>query len=408
MENKEDKITFAAIEEALADIKNGKMVMVVDDENRENEGDLIVASQFATPEVVNFMASKAKGLICTPISKEIAARLNLNPMTRVNTDNHCTAFTESVDHVSTSTGISAFDRSATMIAIADSSSKPEDFRRPGHCFPLVAVDGGTLVRNGHTEATVDLCRLAGVEEAGLCCEIMSGDGHMARLPELAKMAKKWGLKLITIAGLITYRKLHEPIMECAAQAHLPTKYGDFTICAFVNKITGAHHVALVMGEIGDGKDILCRVHSECLTGDTFGSLKCDCGQQYDAAMKKIAQEGRGILVYMRQEGRGIGLVNKIKAYHLQDGGLDTVDANLQLGLPEDARDYYEGIQILRLLGVHSMRLMTNNPKKIYGLDAPGAGLEITERVPLEITPEKQDMFYLHTKRIRMGHILTQV
>ena len=399
---------FDLIEDALEDLKNGKMIMVVDDEDRENEGDLICAAEFATPQIVNFMASNAKGLICTPVSEDIAMRLNLAPMTHINTDNHCTAFTESVDHVDTTTGISAFERSLTMMRIAEEDAKPQEFRRPGHCFPLVAVPGGTLQRNGHTEATVDLCRLAGLKEAGLCCEIMAEDGHMARLPELTVLAKKWGLRLITIADLITYRKLHDKIMECSAQANLPTRYGDFKIFAFENKVTGANHEALVMGDVGDGKDILCRVHSECLTGDAFGSIKCDCGPQFDAAMKKIAQEGRGVLVYMRQEGRGIGIVNKIKAYALQDKGLDTVDANLELGLPEDARDYYEGIQILRLLGIHSMRLMTNNPKKLYGLDAPGAGVTISERVPLEIEPVKQDEFYLHTKRIRMGHLLNNV
>ena len=404
----EKDFKFDLIEDALEDLKNGKMIMVVDDEDRENEGDLICAAEFATPQIVNFMASNAKGLICTPVSGDIAMRLNLAPMTHINTDNHCTAFTESVDHVDTTTGISAFERSLTMMRIAEEDAKPQEFRRPGHCFPLIAVPGGTLQRNGHTEATVDLCRLAGLKEAGLCCEIMAEDGHMARLPELTVLAKKWGLRLITIADLITYRKLHDKIMECSAQANLPTRYGDFKIFAFENKVTGANHEALVMGDVGDGKDILCRVHSECLTGDAFGSIKCDCGPQFDAAMKKIAQEGRGVLVYMRQEGRGIGIVNKIKAYALQDKGLDTVDANLELGLPEDARDYYEGIQILRLLGIHSMRLMTNNPKKLYGLDAPGAGVTISERVPLEIEPVKQDEFYLHTKRIRMGHLLNNV
>jgi len=403
-----EEFKFDLIEDALEDLKNGKMIMVVDDEDRENEGDLICAAEFATPEIVNFMATNAKGLICTPISREIASRLNLAPMTHINTDNHCTAFTESVDFIDTTTGISAFERSRTMMQIADDSSMPAQFRRPGHCFPLVALAGGTLQRNGHTEATVDLCRLAGLKQAGLCCEIMKDDGHMARLPELKILARKWGMKLISIADLITYRKLHDSIMQCSAKANLPTKYGDFKIYAFENKVTGANHEALVMGDIGDGKDILCRVHSECLTGDAFGSIKCDCGLQFEAAMKKIAAEGRGVMVYMRQEGRGIGIVNKIKAYALQDGGLDTVDANLKLGLPEDARDYYEGIQILRLLGIHSMRLMTNNPKKLYGLDAPGAGLTISERVPLEIKPVSQDRFYLHTKRIRMGHLLQEV
>ncbi|MCR5289810.1 MAG: bifunctional 3,4-dihydroxy-2-butanone-4-phosphate synthase/GTP cyclohydrolase II [Treponema sp.] len=401
-----DEVVFSSIEEALEDIRNGKMVMVVDDEDRENEGDLIIAGQFADGPALNFMATHGKGLICTPVSQAVAERLNLTPMVPVNTDNHCTAFTVSVDHVDTTTGISAYERSTTAMKLADPASKASDFRRPGHMFPLIAVKNGVLERNGHTEATVDLCRLAGLEEVGLCCEIMKDDGHMARLPELIEMAREWNLKLITIADLIQYRKYHEKIMECAASARLPTRYGDFTIYAFVNKVTGNHHVALVMGDIADGEPVLCRVHSECLTGDAFGSLKCDCGQQYDAAMKKIAEEGRGVLVYMRQEGRGIGFVNKMKAYHLQDLGADTVDANLKLGLPEDAREYYEGVQILESLGVHDLRLMTNNPKKLEELVDPSCDLRIVEHVPLEIEPQEFDRFYLKTKRERMGHLLS--
>ena len=399
---------FASIEDAIKDIRSGKMVMAVDDEDRENEGDLIIAARYADGPALNFIASNAKGLICMPVSQEIASRLNLHPMTPTNTDNHCTAFTVSIDHVETSTGISAYERGLTAMKLADPASKPEDFRRPGHMFPLVAVKDGVLRRTGHTEATVDLCRLAGLEEAGICCEIMSKDGHMARLPELRKLAEQWGIKLITIADLVKYRKQHEKFMDDTASAKLPTKYGDFIVHAFVNRITGAHHIALVMGDIADGRPVLCRVHSECLTGDTFGSLKCDCGQQYDMAMKKIAEEGRGVLVYLRQEGRGIGFVNKIRAYHLQDQGEDTVDANLKLGLPEDARDYYEGIQILESLGVHELRLMTNNPKKLDGLVDPDCRLSIVERVPLEIKPQKYDRFYLMTKVARMGHMISNI
>ncbi|MCR5605328.1 MAG: bifunctional 3,4-dihydroxy-2-butanone-4-phosphate synthase/GTP cyclohydrolase II [Treponema sp.] len=401
-----DSIVFDKVEDALKELAQGKIIMVTDDENRENEGDLIVASQFASPENVNFMAKNAKGLICMPISSSIAERLNLSPMVMKNTDNHETAFTVSIDHISTSTGISAFDRSVTSIALSSPDSKAEDFRRPGHMFPLIAVKNGVFARQGHTEATVDLCRLAGLEEAGLCCEIMSDDGHMARLPELYKMAKEWNMKLISIADLIAYRKAHEKIIERVAEAKLPTKYGEFKLVGFKNIITGEHHEALVMGDVSDGNSVLCRVHSECLTGDTFGSLKCDCGQQLDAALKNIAREGRGVLVYLSQEGRGIGILNKIKAYALQDKGLDTVDANLALGLPEDARDYTCGIQILKNLGVSKVRLMTNNPKKIYGLNSKDSGLEIVERVPLQMDILPQDAFYLKTKVLRMGHLIT--
>ncbi|MBQ9237697.1 MAG: bifunctional 3,4-dihydroxy-2-butanone-4-phosphate synthase/GTP cyclohydrolase II [Treponema sp.] len=408
MESFETVAAFAAIEDAIADIRNGKMVMVVDDENRENEGDLIVAAQFATPEIVNFMASNAKGLICMPLSRVQADKLHLEPMTGKNTDSHSTAFTVSIDAAQTTTGISALERSVTAQLAAAPDANADDFRRPGHMFPLVAVDGGVLMRRGHTEATVDLCTLAGCAPVGLCCEIMNADGTMARLPELRQCAAEWNIKLITIEALAQYRKKHETLMECAARAQLPTRYGAFTIYAFVNRVTGVHHTALVMGDIADGAPVLCRVHSECLTGDTLGSLKCDCGQQLDTALKKIADEGRGVLVYMRQEGRGIGFVNKIRAYALQDEGYDTVDANLKLGLPEDARDYSEGIQILEQLGVHQLKLMTNNPRKIYGLDAKDCGLEIIERVPLEIAPRAQDTFYLATKRVRMGHLLSNV
>ena len=397
---------FNTIEEALEDLKNGKLIMVTDDEDRENEGDLICAARFATPENINFMASHAKGLICMPVSGEIAQSLELNPMVAINTDNHETAFTVSIDHINTTTGISAYDRSTTALQLVNPDSKPADFRRPGHMFPLVAKKGGVFVRTGHTEATVDFCRLAGLEEAGLCCEIMSDDGHMARLPELTKLSKEWGIKLVNIQQLIKYRKSHEKIVERAAEANLPTKYGKFKLYGFHDKITNAEHAALVLGDVSDSNEpVLCRVHSECLTGDAFGSLKCDCGDQFDAAMKKIAEEGRGILVYLRQEGRGIGLLNKIKAYGLQDKGMDTVDANLALGLPADARDYNVGIQILKDLGISKIKLMTNNPDKINQINSRENGVEITERVPLAVQARPQDIEYLLTKKKRMGHFL---
>ncbi len=394
------------IEEALEDLRAGKMIMVTDAEDRENEGDLICAARYATPEVLNFMASRAKGLICMPMSAQIAKKLGFSQMVSDNTDNHETAFTVSIDHVNTSTGISAFDRSLTAMAVVKADAKPQDFRRPGHMFPLVAKEGGVFVRTGHTEATVDFCRLAGLEEAGLCCEIMSSDGHMARLTELKQMAKDWNLKLVSIEQLIKYRKTHEQIVEKVAEANLPTKYGNFKMIGFLDKITGAEHAALVMGNVsGTEESILCRVHSECLTGDTFGSLKCDCGDQFAAAMTKIAQEGRGVLLYLRQEGRGIGLLNKIKAYALQDRGMDTVDANLALGLPADARDYNCGIQMLKILGIKKIKLLTNNPDKIKQINDSDSGIEITERLPLAVPTRPQDIQYLTTKRVRMGHFL---
>ena len=399
---------FGSIEQALEDLAAGKMIIVTDDEDRENEGDIIVSCKFASPQTVNFIAKNACGLICMPVSKKVAQKLNFDPMTANNTDNHCTAFTISVDHVSNSTGISAFDRSATAIAVTKDDTLPSDFRRPGHMFPLIAKEHGVLERAGHTEATVDLCRLAGLPEAGLCCEIMSQDGSMARLPELCELAKKWGMTIVSIKQLIAYRKSHEKIIEMVAKSNLPTKYGMFDLYGFKDLVTGEHHEALVMGDIADGDPVLCRVHSECLTGDTFGSLKCDCGQQLDLALKKISEEGRGVLVYLTQEGRGIGILNKIKAYALQDKGMDTVDANLALGLPEDARDYNVGIQILRDLGVSKIKLMTNNPKKIYGLGDKNCGLEITERIPLQIQAQKFDSFYLETKMKRMGHLLNNI
>lgn len=394
---------YSTIDEALEDLRNGKIIIVSDDEDRENEGDLICAAEFATTENINFMATYAKGLICMPMSKEITNKLNLNQMVTKNTDNHETAFTVSIDHVDTTTGISAVERSITALKVIDEDSKPEDFRRPGHMFPLLAKEGGVLVRMGHTEATVDLMRLAGLKECGLCCEIMKDDGDMMRKNDLIEFSKKHNLKMITVSALIDYRKKNEDLMELYAKAKMPTKYGEFEILTFVNKITKQHHVVLTMGDISDGEDVLCRVHSECLTGDALGSRRCDCGEQYNYAMRAIAEEGRGIMVYMRQEGRGIGLVNKLKAYELQDKGLDTVDANRALGFRDDMREYYEAYQMLKKLGIKSVRIMTNNPEKIKHLE--NYGLEIEERIPIQIEATEYDLFYLQTKKERMGHIL---
>ena len=397
---------FNTIEDAIKEIKEGKIIIVVDNPDRENEGDLLMAAEKVTGEAINFMAKYGRGLICMPVEEKRLKKLKIGPMVEKNTDNHETAFTVAIDHIDTTTGISAFERALTIQKVLDESSKPDEFRRPGHVFPLIAKKDGVLERNGHTEAAVDLPKLAGLKGAGVICEIMKDDGTMARTSDLIKFANEHNLKIITIKDLIEYRRKmeeKETLVERVVETKMPTRYGDFKMFGFINKLNGEHHVALVKGEINEKNEVLTRVHSECLTGDALGSKRCDCGEQYDAAMKRIAEEGCGILLYMRQEGRGIGLINKLKAYSLQDKGFDTVEANEMLGFPADMRSYDVAAAILKDLGVSKVNLMTNNPRKIDGLER--YGIEIVNRVPIKMNHNEKNEFYLQTKKEKLGHIL---
>ena len=396
---------FDSIEKALSELKAGKVIIVVDDESRENEGDFIALAEKATPEVINFMVKEGRGLVCVPISEEKAKKLELAQMEKNNTDSHGTAFTVSIDHISTHTGISAFERSATILQLMDEKAKSEDFKKPGHIFPLVAKDGGVLRRAGHTEAAVDLAILAGAKPAGVICEILKDDGSMARVPDLHMIAKKYGLSMITIEDLIAFRREKEKLVNREIEISLPTEFGDFRMIGFTNMIDDKEHIALVKGEITADNPVMVRVHSECLTGDVFGSFRCDCGPQLAAAMHQIEKEGTGILLYMRQEGRGIGLLNKLRAYKLQEEGFDTVEANQKLGFADDLRDYGIGAQILKDIGVKKMRLLTNNPRKITGLT--GHGLEVVERIPIQVPAQKENEQYLQTKIDKLGHMLTR-
>ena len=393
---------FDSVEDCLEALKRGEIILVTDDADRENEGDCICAAEFATTENVNFMAKWARGLICMPMSAEWCRRLDLPQMVSENTDNHQTAFTVSIDAVSTTTGISAAERSATALACVREGVKPQDFRRPGHMFPLRAREGGTLRRAGHTEATVDLLRIAGLAEVGLCCEVMKDDGTMARLDDIREFADVHGLKMMTIADLIAYRRKNDRLVEAIEEVDMPTGHGHFKLRMYRSRVTGLEHLALVKGNVSDGEPVLVRVHSECFTGDVLGSERCDCGPQLHAAMEMIEREGRGAVLYMRQEGRGIGLANKLHAYRKQEEGMDTVEANVALGFPPDLRDYGEGAQMLVDLGIRRLRLLTNNPCKIAGLE--GYGIEIVERVPIVIPANEHDKRYLATKRDKMGHI----
>lgn len=396
---------FSAIEDAIEDIRQGKMVVVVDDEDRENEGDIIIAAEHVTPEAINFMATYAKGLICTPMEGERLDALNIPQMVANNTDHHETAFTVSVDAYDTETGISAYERCQTVKRLIDPQAKPSDFRRPGHVFPLRAVPGGVLRRAGHTEATTDVARLAGLYPAGLCCEIMEDDGHMMRTPQLMEFADRHNLRILTVQALIEYRKRTETFIKRVADVDFPSKYGHFRIKAYESTLDGKCHLAVVKGDITGKENVLVRVHSECLTGDALGSMRCDCGEQLAAALRRIEQEGCGVVLYMRQEGRGIGLANKMRAYALQDQGKDTVEANVLLGFAPDLRDYGIGAQILSDLGLTTIRLLTNNPAKRAGLE--GHGLHIVKRVPLEVHANKFNQRYLTVKKIKMGHLLAE-